>query len=45
MGKPKPVCRVIAILGHKSLEMTRRYVKVLPRMGRSAADRMQEVVG
>jgi integrase len=40
-----PEMTVMAIFGHKSLEMTRRYVKVLPRMGRSAADRMQEVVG
>jgi integrase len=40
-----PEMTVMAILGHKSLEMTRRYVKVLPRMGRSAADRMQGAVG
>jgi len=35
-----PELTVMAVLGHKSLEMTRRYVKLLPRVSRDAADRM-----
>ena len=36
---------VMSILGHKSLEMTRRYVKLLPRVSRAAAGRMDEALG
>ncbi len=36
---------VSAILGHKTLEMTRRYVKLLPRVSRAAADTMGEALG
>lgn len=40
-----PEMSVMAILGHKSLEMTRRYVKLLPRVSRDAADRMGRAIG
>lgn len=40
-----PELTVMAILGHRSLEMTHRYVKLLPRVSRGAADRFDEVMG
>lgn len=40
-----PELTVMAILGHRSLDMTRRYVKLLPRVSRGAADTMDEVMG
>jgi integrase len=40
-----PEMSVMAILGHRSLEMTRRYVKLLPRVSRDAADRMGRAIG
>ena len=40
-----PELTVMAILGHKSLEMTRRYVKLLPRVSRDAAERMGRAIG
>lgn len=40
-----PELTVMAVLGHKSLEMTRRYVKLLPRVSRDAADRMGRAIG
>jgi integrase len=36
---------IAAILGHTDIAMTQRYVKLLPRVSRAAADRMNEVVG
>jgi integrase len=36
---------VMAILGHRNLDMTRRYVKLLPRVSRDAADRMGRAIG
>lgn len=36
---------VMQILRHRSLEMTRRYVKLLPRVSRAAADAMNERLG
>jgi len=36
---------VMAILGHRTLEMTRRYVKLLPRVSRDAANRIDEAIG
>ena len=40
-----PEMSVMAILGHRSLEMTRRYVKLLPRVSRDAAERMGRAIG
>jgi len=40
-----PEMTVMAILGHKSLEMTRRYVKLLPRVSRDAAERLGRAIG
>lgn len=40
-----PELTVMAILGHRSLEMTRRYVKLLPRVSRDAANRLNEAIG
>lgn len=40
-----PEITVAAILGHRSLEMTRRYTKLLPRVSRDAADRMGRAMG
>lgn len=36
---------VAAVLGHRSLDMTRRYVKLLPRVSKDAADRMGRALG
>ncbi len=36
---------VMAILGHKTLDMTRRYTRLLPRVSRDAADRMGRAIG
>jgi integrase len=36
---------IAAILGHTDIAMTQRYVKLLPRVSRAAADRMNDVVG
>lgn len=36
---------VAAILGHRSLDMTRRYVKLLPRVSKDAADRLGRAMG
>lgn len=40
-----PELTVMAILGHRSLDMTRRYVKLLPRVSRDAADRLEGALG
>lgn len=40
-----PELTVMAILGHRSLEMTRRYVKLLPRVSRDAANRIDQAIG
>jgi integrase len=40
-----PEITVAAILGHRSLEMTRRYTKLLPRVSRDAADRIGRAIG
>lgn len=40
-----PEITVAAIMGHRSLEMTRRYTKLLPRVSRDAADRLGEALG
>ena len=42
-GVPERVVQQIA--GHRSGEMTRRYMKVLPRMSRDAAERLDRVMG
>jgi integrase len=40
-----PERTVQAILGHQSGEMTRRYMTVLPRVSRDAADRLDRAIG
>lgn len=40
-----PELTVMAILGHTNLDMTKRYVRLLPRVSRAAADRLDEVMG
>lgn len=40
-----PERTVQAILGHRSGDMTRRYLKALPRMTRDAADRLDRAIG
>jgi integrase len=40
-----PEITVAAIMGHRSLEMTRRYTKLLPRVSRDAADRIGRAIG
>jgi integrase len=36
---------VAAILGHRSLDMTRRYVKLLPRVSKDGAERLDRAMG
>jgi integrase len=40
-----PEITVAAIVGHRSLEQTARYAKLLPRVSRDAADRIGEALG
>lgn len=40
-----PDITVMQILGHKNLQMTTRYVKLIPRVSRAAAERLDEVIG
>jgi len=40
-----PEITVAAIVGHRSLEQTARYTKLLPRVSRDAADRMGRAIG
>jgi integrase len=39
-----PEVTVAAIMGHRSLEMQKRYTRLLPRVSRGAADRLDEVM-
>lgn len=40
-----PEITVAAIVGHRSLEQTARYTKLLPRVSRDAASRINEAIG
>jgi integrase len=40
-----PEITVAAILGHRSLDMTRRYVRLLPRVSKDAAERLGRALG